>query len=381
MDGGATAAIVGAGVSAASTGAQISMAGKMNQRAQHEAWRTREWQTKEREASQAWQLEQWNRQNVYNSPAEQLKRSREAGINPLAVINGEFRPSDSGMPSGAQAPSGSQAQLFNPMDGVDASGIADNILRFKQYELAKKQTDAQIKRMDYQNDKDRADTMTRDLLRGKEVELIGANIKMTLANEKLTTQEVQNKIQEVLESQQRVNQSIAQVEYLQGQSAYLDLMRLIESQRWPKEKKIMAQQLLNMQTQRVGMREDNIHKYYDREKSRHELEEYYENGTLNRNSYYGRNLYRQDEMQDLQHQNLINQTKDPILGTVDKVTDSLKGIADVVSSFANSSAAIAKRGVSLRSVSNKQPQTQYQGPSSVHRDPNPLSSIYKSPFW
>lgn len=69
----AGAMAIGAGVSAASTAAQISMGGKMNQRAQHEAWRTREWQTKEREAAQQWNLEQWNRQNAYNSPAEQLK--------------------------------------------------------------------------------------------------------------------------------------------------------------------------------------------------------------------------------------------------------------------------------------------------------------------
>ena len=240
-----TAALVGAGVSAAGSAASITMGGKMNQRAQHEAWRTREWQTKEREASQAWQLEQWNRQNAYNSPAEQLKRAKEAGINPLAVINGEFRPSEAGMPSGAQAPGGAQATFHNPMEGSNVAGAMDSILQFKQLELAKKKTDADIKRMDYQNDKDRAETMTRELLRGKEVELLGANIKLTLANEKLTTQEVENKMQELLESQQRVNQSIAQVEYLQGQTAYTDLMRLIESQKWPKEKKLMAQQLLN----------------------------------------------------------------------------------------------------------------------------------------
>lgn len=348
----AAAGLIGAGVSAAGSAASITMGGKMNQRAQHEAWRTREWQTKEREASQAWQLEQWNRTNEYNSPVEQMKRAREAGINPLAVINGEFRPTEAGMPSGAQAPGGAQAQFHNPMDGSNVGGAMSQVLQFKQLELAKKKTDAEINRMDYQNAKDEAETLTKDLLRNKELELMDANIKLTLANEHLSTQELQNKMQEVLESQQRISQSIAQTEYIQGQTAYYDLMRLIESQKWPKEKEILAKKLVMMDTQRAGMREDNITKYYNREKTRHELEEYYENGELNNRTYYGRNLYRNDEMQDLRHQGLINETKDPFLGTVDKVADTLNGIADVITKFSNASASIAKKGVSMRSVPN-----------------------------
>lgn len=356
----AAAGIIGAGISAAGSAASITMGGKMNQRAQHEAWRTRAWQTKEREASQAWQLEQWNRQNDYNSPVEQMKRARAAGINPLAVINGDFRPTEAGMPSGAQAPGGAQAQFHNPMDGSNIDGALSSVLQFKQLELAKKKTDAEINRMDFQNARDQAETLTKDLLRNKEVELMDANIKLTLSKEHLTTQEVQNKIQDLLESQQRVSQSVAQVEYIQGQTAYTDLMRLIESQKWPKEQEILAKRLVMMDTERAGMREDNITKYYNREKTRHELEEYYENGELNNRTYYGRNLYRNDEMQDLRHQGLINQTKDPILGTVDKVSDTMQGIANVVATFANSSSVIAKRGVSMRSVPN---QYQYQGPS------------------
>ena len=100
---------------------------------------------------------------------------------------------------------------------------------------------------------------------------------------------------------------------------------------------------------------------------------------MNKKTYYGRNLFRQDEMQDLQHQNLINQTKNPILGTVDKVTDTMKGIADVVNSFANSSAAIAKRGVSLRSNAN--PQMPYQGLSPSWRPAGQKLDSNQSPFW
>ena len=380
----AAAALVGAGVSAAGSAASITMGGKMNQRAQHEAWRTREWQTKEREASQAWQLEQWNRQNAYNSPAEQLKRAKEAGINPLAVINGEFRPSEAGMPSGAQAPGGAQATFHNPMEGANVDGAMSSVLQFKQLELAKKKTEAEIKRMDYQNSRDQAETLTKNLLRDKEVELMGANIKLTLANEKLSTQEVQNKMQEFLASQQQVKESIAQVEYLQGQSALADLQRHIMSSKLPYETKLLAQQYLNMVTERSGKREDNITKYYDREMKRHELEEYYESGRWNDKTYYGRELHRQDDMRDLQHRDLINQVKAPWLGTVDKGIDSLNGIMNVVGSFTNFAKGL--KGVSLRS--SKNPQLPYSGSSTVERGKapswNPAGQKLdqnKSPFW
>lgn len=362
----AAAGLIGAGVSAAGSAASITMGGKMNQRAQHEAWRTRAWQTKEREASQAWQLEQWNRQNEYNSPVEQMKRARAAGINPLAVINGDFRPTEAGMPSGAQAPGGAQAQFHNPMDGADVGGVMNNVLQFKQLELAKKKTDAEIKRMDFENSKDQAETLTKNLLRDKEVELMGANIKLTLANEKLSTQEVQNKMQEFLASQQQVKESIAQVEYLQGQSALADLQRHIMSSKLPYETKLLAQQYLNMVTQRAGNREDNIRRYYDREMARHELEEYYENGRWNDKTYYGRSLHRQDDIQDLHHRDLINKVKAPWLGTIDKGIDSLQGIMNVVGTFTNFAKGLTKKGVSLRSTENK-----FQGFSTVERGQRP----------
>lgn len=362
----AAAGLIGAGVSAAGSAASITMGGKMNQRAQHEAWRTRAWQTKEREASQAWQLEQWNRQNEYNSPVEQLRRARAAGINPLAVINGDFRPTEAGMPSGAQAPGGAQAQFHNPMDGADVGGAMNNVLKFKQLELAKKKTDAEIKRMDFENSKDQAETLTKNLLRDKEVELMGANIKLTLANERLSTQEVQNKMQEFLVNQQQVKESIAQVEYLQGQSALADLQRHIMSSKLPFETKLLAQQYLNMVTQRAGNREDNIRRYYDREMARHELEEYYENGRWNDTTYYGRSLHRKDDIQDLQHRDLINEVKAPWLGTVDKGIDSLQGIMNVVGTFTNFAKGLTKKGVSLRSAENK-----FQGFSTVERGKQP----------
>ena len=45
----------------------------------------RQFQRNERIATQDWELEIWNKNNEYNSPLEQLKRYKEAGINPNAM--------------------------------------------------------------------------------------------------------------------------------------------------------------------------------------------------------------------------------------------------------------------------------------------------------
>lgn len=77
-----------------------------------EAEKSRDWQTLEREATQDWNLEQWNRENEYNSPAEQLKRAMEAGINPNSAIQGILGNSQAG------------EVRTSPQSGAQASGPA-----------------------------------------------------------------------------------------------------------------------------------------------------------------------------------------------------------------------------------------------------------------
>ena len=50
----------------------------------------RDFQTSEREAAQQFNFDMWNLNNQYNSPAEQLKRAREAGISPLALFGSNY---------------------------------------------------------------------------------------------------------------------------------------------------------------------------------------------------------------------------------------------------------------------------------------------------
>ena len=66
----------------------------------------RDWSTSERLASQEFNLDMWNKNNEYNSPIEQLKRLKEAGINPNMLGS---NPNESSSPVTTSAGSSSMA--------------------------------------------------------------------------------------------------------------------------------------------------------------------------------------------------------------------------------------------------------------------------------
>lgn len=73
-----TGTLIAAGIGAASQGANALAIGKMNRK-------TREWNEKQYEIQRIHALRDWETQNKYNSPAEQMKRLKEAGLNPNLV--------------------------------------------------------------------------------------------------------------------------------------------------------------------------------------------------------------------------------------------------------------------------------------------------------
>lgn len=78
MAGPLLAAGIAAGASLAGTGLQIGAAGKMNKK-------TRNWNNQQIERQREWALQDYHMQNQYNSPAMQMKRLKEAGLNPHLV--------------------------------------------------------------------------------------------------------------------------------------------------------------------------------------------------------------------------------------------------------------------------------------------------------
>ena len=73
-----TGTLIAAGIGAASQGANALAIGKMNKK-------TREWNEAQYAIQRKHALVDWQRQNEYNSPAEQMRRLKEAGLNPNLV--------------------------------------------------------------------------------------------------------------------------------------------------------------------------------------------------------------------------------------------------------------------------------------------------------
>lgn len=73
-----TAAILTAGLNAASQGFNAAMQGAMNRK-------TREWNEKMYQMQRQHSLQDWAMQNEYNSPSAQMKRLKMAGLNPNLV--------------------------------------------------------------------------------------------------------------------------------------------------------------------------------------------------------------------------------------------------------------------------------------------------------
>lgn len=71
-------ALIGAGIGAVSGGAQIMAIGKMNKK-------TRKFQEQMMTRQRDWALADYAMQNEYNSPAAQMARLKEAGLNPNLV--------------------------------------------------------------------------------------------------------------------------------------------------------------------------------------------------------------------------------------------------------------------------------------------------------
>lgn len=194
----AAAMIASAAISAAgSAGSAAIGGGKMNKKAQREAARTRHWQSREREASQLWQeqmmdkanqwnldrwheandwnLDQWNRENEYNSMKSQLQRANDAGVSPLAILNGadagaagslETSSPESAGYGSPSAPSASLPQMFNPSEAIAAS-----FTQFAKDYIKSREVNADIRRKEYQNNMDFAKTLTENLQRGIDVQL------------------------------------------------------------------------------------------------------------------------------------------------------------------------------------------------------------------
>lgn len=146
-----------------------------------------------------WNVEQWNRQNEYDSPAAQLQRLREAGLNPDLIYGGGISNTSTSSP---QMTGGSPA---TPMDWSALSGkrtIGDAVQTALQNQLTRAQIDninADTKKKDGETSilSDEKE-FKRALLQGQ---LDAQNVRIQLDKSSIDVNR-----QNVVESQSRVNE-------------------------------------------------------------------------------------------------------------------------------------------------------------------------------
>lgn len=128
-----------AAASAISSGAQVYAQGKMNKK-------TREFSEHMYNRQRQDALDDWNRANQYNSPIEQMKRYKEAGLNPNLIY---------GQSNEAPAVRSTSAPDWNPQT-PDFASLGQNVIG-GIYEAQMKA--AQLKLLESQNVKVEADTL------------------------------------------------------------------------------------------------------------------------------------------------------------------------------------------------------------------------------
>lgn len=110
------AAIIPAAIGAATAGANIYAQGKTNRK-------TRQWNEMMYGRQRADALQDWEMQNAYNSPAAQMQRLREAGLNPNLVYESGATHTASSVRSTESKPWNPQAPDFSQIPRAAAQGI------------------------------------------------------------------------------------------------------------------------------------------------------------------------------------------------------------------------------------------------------------------
>jgi len=113
--------IIAAGIQAATQAGNAIATGKINRK-------TRQWNEKMYGIQRQDALADWMRQNEYNSPAAQMQRLKDAGLNPHLIYGG-------GPGNVSQAVRGTDAKSWNPQVPQVNLDSAINSAFFKQYDL------------------------------------------------------------------------------------------------------------------------------------------------------------------------------------------------------------------------------------------------------
>lgn len=223
--------MIAAGASLAGGAGSAIAGGKMNQRAQREAQRTRDWQTSEREASQAAQDEQikknlrysYEYENAmkaldfsrYYSPAARMQALKEAGLNPDLVYQSG---AGSGTMPSVSSPSMSSAGASAPGGPVaDVAAGSGLISQGIQSFTDAPRRIADLNLIDSQVQKNKSDSRKSD----SEVLLNGSRIQLTDAQADWTKEDKNRILTDIRNMDIEANKLNAEIDKLRADQKFV----------------------------------------------------------------------------------------------------------------------------------------------------------------
>lgn len=165
-------AIVAAGVAAASAGGQAYAQGKMNKK-------TREFSEKMYNKQRQDAITDFDKTNQYNSPAQQMQRLREAGLNPHLIYGGGGATSNAAPIRGADYPTPEQrtpnvgAILTDPVNAYIETQRFTGQQKLLDAQTLKTLTEVDTKEFDLSQKERLADTQAKlieSILQGKQID-------------------------------------------------------------------------------------------------------------------------------------------------------------------------------------------------------------------
>lgn len=214
----AASAIIGAGTSAA---AQSSMNKKTREFNKEEAEKQRQWSEQMYNAQNAWNYEMWLKTNEYNSPEAQVKRLRDAGLNP--IYYGLDGSSANGIQA-AQPLSYERAKADdqpNPFEGLSRAAIdsGNMLLQGKLAEKDMELKNAQIDKLKEDAEGVKLDNEWKDKTMQARVESEELANSLTKKNIAAIDEEINKKKQEVKKLVAETENEVERKGYIMAQTA------------------------------------------------------------------------------------------------------------------------------------------------------------------
>lgn len=177
--------------------------------------KNRDWNLNLAHQQNAWNIEQWNRENAYNSPAAQMARFRDAGLNPdLAYGQQNLSAASPEMTAGEGSQPTDVSNLANKRTiGDIVSQAATTRLTNAQAKLAESQaekTDAETTGQTINNE------WLPKLLKGQ-TDINEADVKQKLADAGLKGKQIEVAVEQIKVMQQSVKESQEKIKDLQSQ--------------------------------------------------------------------------------------------------------------------------------------------------------------------